>query len=465
MRYLIQYAQQLTRRGQHFESGAEVDKYFEDPAPVTRLTPPFKFVLSSSSTALFDSNSGNNRELLINSGQSSGVLTINHGPRKGLTIDLARRKKSRAAPTAEPDYSSKEHRLFSLSDAVFPSGTPGDIVEAGKKAFNCSIKRQTKDNYSTGVRHMKNCELLLGRPFSCPMSEEERIFYTSYLVSKGVKAETLQAYLSHVRFYQLSQGVTNPEGNSQLGNQMIKGLVNQQRNPLIDAAKKTRRPITLSMLQLLGHSLSVNSSFSEYGKSLRWSIMVSAFWGSLRIGELLGESKVSYNPLSTLMASDVKFSDSEKSFSMWLRSPKVATRMGDVVEVWSFEEKPELDPVVALKAYVDRRNSVFGHDYAGPAFILEDGQAYTKAEFNKDLKVLLDLYPELASSPRDSWSGHSFRAGLATMLQTLGFDEESIKSWGRWRSCAYLVYLKDLEARRATRARLTKTFRDIASLI
>ena len=55
-------------------------------------------------------------------------------------------------------------------------------------------------------------------------------------------------------------------------------------------------------------------------------------------------------------------------------------------------------------------------------------------------------------------SGHSFRAGLSTMLQSLGFNREEIQSWGRWHSESYQAYLKDREARRATRARLTHTF-------
>ena len=79
-------------------------------------------------------------------------------------------------------------------------------------------------------------------------------------------------------------------------------------------------------------------------------------------------------------------------------------------------------------------------------------------QFNEDIHTLLSNYPELTDSDLDSWSGHSFRSGISTILQTLGFTEQEIKSWGRWHSAAYMVYLKDQKARRSTFSKLKGTF-------
>ena len=84
----------------------------------------------------------------------------------------------------------------------------------------------------------------------------------------------------------------------------------------------------------------------------------------------------------------------------------------------------------------------------------------SKIEFNEDLTKLLSIYPDLDTN-RDKWSGHSFRAGLSTILSVLGFSEDQIKSWGRWRSDAYLRYVKDERQRRETRAKLVTTFDSI----
>ena len=163
------------------------------------------------------------------------------------------------------------------------------------------------------------------------------------------------------------------------------------------------------------------------------------------------------------MPSDLQFE--AESVGIWLRAEKVPSEFGNVVELWQLGEAPDLDPVVALRSYMKRRSDLFGSNNTLPVFIHEDGSNLSKSEFNKNLKTLLSQYPGLVDSSVDFWAGHSFRSGLSTLLQTLGFSEEEIKSWGRWRSSAYLRYLKDISARRKTKAKLVDTFHQILSNI
>ena len=97
-------------------------------------------------------------------------------------------------------------------------------------------------------------------------------------------------------------------------------------------------------------------------------------------------------------------------------------------------------------------------------FLHEDGSIYTKLELNEDLANLIALFPELKTD-KDKWTGHSFRAGLATVLALLGFSKAEIQSWGRWRSDAYLAYVMDQTHRRRVSAKLMTTFNDILSSI
>ena len=90
-------------------------------------------------------------------------------------------------------------------------------------------------------------------------------------------------------------------------------------------------------------------------------------------------------------------------------------------------------------------------------FLHEDGSIYSKLELNADLTFLLSNFPEL-DNPRDQFSGHSFRAGLSTILSVLGFSEEEIKGWGRWKSEAYIRYLKDQTHRRKVFEKFRNTF-------
>ena len=97
-------------------------------------------------------------------------------------------------------------------------------------------------------------------------------------------------------------------------------------------------------------------------------------------------------------------------------------------------------------------------------FLHEDGSIYSKCELNADLTVLLNNYPEL-DNPRDLFSGHSFRAGLATILSVLGFSEEEIKGWGRWKSEAYIRYLKDQTHRKKVFEKFRSTFSTILASV
>ena len=75
-----------------------------------------------------------------------------------------------------------------------------------------------------------------------------------------------------------------------------------------------------------------------------------------------------------------------------------------------------------------------------PFFMEEDGRFLTKQRFNRLLHDLLDQY---LSDDRDSLTGHSFRSGLATLMEAAGFSEDSIKAWGRWSSEAFRRYCKE----------------------
>ena len=107
--------------------------------------------------------------------------------------------------------------------------------------------------------------------------------------------ETIRSYLSGIRFYLLSRGVFTPEKLPDLAEQMLKGKDKSDRNALAAANKKDRRAITLDMLLLLGHSISKQSTWSTYERALIWSVCTSAFWGSLRLGEILSEYSSYFN--------------------------------------------------------------------------------------------------------------------------------------------------------------------------
>ena len=190
--------------------------------------------------------------------------------------------------------------------------------------------------------------------------------------------------------------------------------------------------------------------------------LLVAFWGSFRISELLPEERYSFNEKDALMVSDLFLN--KDSIGLWLRSEKVSSDYGNVIEIWKLDSRPDLDPVIALSAFLERRSNIPGGETL-PVFIWQDGSNLTKGQFNAVLKDLLSMFPEFSTSTRDFWAGHSFRSGLPTLLQSLVFQEDEIKRWGRWKSMAYQAYLKDFSARRKTKEKLTQTFDEILKYI
>ena len=69
------------------------------------------------------------------------------------------------------------------------------------------------------------------------------------------------------------------------------------------------------------------------------------------------------------------------------------------------------------------------------------------------------MISQYVNDDKDSLTGHSFRSGLATLMEAagmsfykgfvvrfpfgIGMSKEDIKAWGRWSSEAYLRYCKE----------------------
>ena len=164
--------------------------------------------------------------------------------------------------------------------------------------------------------------------------------------------------MSGLRFVMLSRGNHSSLTRSDLTPQLLAGSANGKKDAKEEALKCKRRPITLNMLVLLQHAIASNSTWSSYEKSLRWSVILLAYWGSFRMGELVNKEKSTYNNSTSLLPTDIQFKPD--CVTVWIRSPKIWSEGGDIVEVWKVKENPSLDPVAALSCFTDLRNSRHG---------------------------------------------------------------------------------------------------------
>ena len=66
--------------------------------------------------------------------------------------------------------------------------------------------------------------------------------------------------------------------------------------------------------------------------------------------------------------------------------------------------------------------------------------------FNHDLKRFLG---DMAKDMKGSVTSHSFRSGIATSMALAGYSDEEIMAMGRWKSDAFLRYVKTPREKRA----------------
>ena len=119
-----------------------------------------------------------------------------------------------------------------------------------------------------------------------------------------------------------------------------------------------------------------------------------------------------------------------------LKSPKEeAIRKGVNVELFSTDTLT--CPVSAWKKW--RKIDKLNLSPTKPVFRMTDGKCFTGALFNTHLKQLLGKY---VNYDKNKFLSHSFRAGLASMMASSGYEDSIIMRQGRWNSQAFKIYCK-----------------------
>ncbi len=93
----------------------------------------------------------------------------------------------------------------------------------------------------------------------------------------------------------------------------------------------------------------------------------------------------------------------------------------------------QLCPVSAMLAYLIVRGNG-----DGPLFRFHDGRPLTRQRLVSAVKGALDV----AGVNPGHYSGHSFRIGAATTAAARGLEDSMVRTLGRWKSLAYLDYIK-----------------------
>ena len=250
------------------------------------------------------------------------------------------------------------------------------------------------------------------------------------ILEKNLKPQTVLSYLASAKAAHKFRGL-----ESNCDDYVLKSIVRgaENMNMYEIMSKSVRKVMTLPLLKIIGHQLT-KLQWSKDSKQVVCSACVIAFFGSLRLGEILAQNDCEFNSKETLLWSDIKFRK-DNSLLIHIKIDKCRNKNGSYVDLFEFKGHG-CCPISVLKKLQDFRS-----DPDSPVFQFKNGKLLTSLLLNR---IVRDLLKPIIGKAAELISGHSFRAGVASALASdpEAAKDRDIKCWGRWTSESYLLYTR-----------------------
>jgi hypothetical protein len=268
---------------------------------------------------------------------------------------------------------------------------PTSIVNAMEEAANFSLEKSTWASYKTAEAHVQRCEEATGVKIRFPMDDRMILTFVGWLISvRKVCAASVSRYLSGLRLVHLKHGVFPTNLRPKIVKSFIRGKSKEDKM----MQKAPKLAITSAIMRLIEYLITRSSKTLEQ-KRLMWAVSCYLFGGSFRVHEVLARTEKEYDPMTTLLASDVNIHKSvivgtEATYlKIHLKCPK-KDRLGHGVTVELFATGIFSCPVGAFTKW--KAVSKVAKARVGPMFRKASGVCYTGQRFNKDLKALLEKH-------------------------------------------------------------------------
>lgn len=251
-----------------------------------------------------------------------------------------------------------------------------------------------------------------GLPIKFPIPTNYLLWFFTDLHNKGLAYVSLLPILSAISYIQKIKHVEDTTKSFKLQQLLLAIKQNKVSGDL-------RQPITYSMLSSMLDKLAT-LPISAYENCLFKALFLLSFHFGLRLGEVT-DSPHNLKRDSIFLG--------KNSMSLTFHSFKHGRGPPITHEVQSSNSR--WCPVVAMDKFLKLRGS-----RPGPLFILGNS-AVKRGTLNAKLKSLLQL-----CGIQSKITSHSFRIGAATWWAHLNYSEARIKRLGRWKSNAFLKYIR-----------------------
>ncbi|KAJ7747966.1 hypothetical protein DFH07DRAFT_802895 [Mycena maculata] len=195
-----------------------------------------------------------------------------------------------------------------------------------------------------------------------------------------------------------------------------------------------RPPVTEAMLRALDKDL----DHGDPKDAAVFATACCAYWGQIRLGEILSETQGSFIAGRIPLASNLG-PPSTPAGSRVLRLPYTKTKGNKGDDAMLCRQRSTSDPINAIEEHL-KINSIppelplFSHRNKGGDLI-----CLTRKKLMLRCNAIWSRYGW------PSCTGHSFRIGGTTELLLAGVNPDVVQAMGRWKSDAFLVYWRRLD--------------------
>ena len=302
------------------------------------------------------------------------------------------------------------------------------VADEVERLLDASISDNTHKTYATGWKAFTQFkqQTMSTSPHG---SVGEIHHFIAWLSLQGLASSTIATYVSSVGYVHKLRGLTDPTKDF-----VVSKLLEGARR--LRPCKDSRLPISLPLLRDIISALPT-ICLNQFESTLFRAVFLSAFFGFMRVSEIAVGSRQHLRD-SVLCCHDVTFSQltaKDQSVTIQLRQSKNNQR-GPPQCIHLVENTDQyLCPVSALRQF-----SAIRPQFLGPYFCHFDGSPLTQYQFNAVLQEAL-AFIGLDGARITS---HSFRIGAASSASQLGVANNDIQCMGRWRSDAFLTYVRPL---------------------
>ena len=264
-----------------------------------------------------------------------------------------------------------------------------------------------------------------------PATESTLCRFVSYLATEKLKHRTIKSYLSGVRYLHISEGENDPFTRPLHRLEcMLRGVKRCEAEAGVN--KRVRLPISPEILRKM--KTVWEGEVDNPDKAMLWAACCLGFLCFLQAGKMTVPNDHDFDPAVHLTKKDITVDNQTAPHTLQVRLKQSKTdpfRQG--IYLFVGKTGSDLCPVSAVLAYLVVRGKK-----EGPLVTYQDGWYLTRQRLVAEVRDAL----ERAGLDQSRYCGHSYRIGAATTAAERGIEDAIIKTLGRWRSLAYLDFIK-----------------------